>query len=101
MEVNSHHFKLLERFTVALYDKTSQLSCVDEARRELFSHREKVVMEALPPTQGALLQHSKRAVYQASIWTTADQPQEQAPYPEGWGWTRTARLDSRFERHCQ
>ena len=81
MELNSHHFKLLERFTVVLYDKTSQLSSVDEARRELFCHRDK--MEALPPTQGALLQHSNRAVYQASIWTTADQSHQQAPSPEG------------------
>jgi len=67
MELNSHHFKLLERFTVVLYDKTSQLSSVDEARRELFYHRNKMMMEALPPTQGALLQHSSCAVYQASI----------------------------------
>jgi len=86
-EVNSHHFKLLEHFTVFLYDKTSQLSSVDEARRELFCHRDKMMMEALPPTQGALLQHSNRAVYQASVWTTADQPQQQAPSSEGWGWT--------------
>ena len=86
-EVNSHHFKLLEHFTVFLYDKTSQLSSVDEAHRELFCHRDKMMMEALPPTQGALLQHSNRAVYQASVWTTADQPQQQAPSPEGWGWT--------------
>jgi len=53
----------------------------------MFCHRDKMMMEALPPTQGALLQHSNRAVYQASIWTTADQPQQQAPSPEGWGWT--------------
>lgn len=87
LDANSHHFRLLERYTVVLYDKTSQLSSVDEARRQMFCHRDKISMEALPPTQAALLQHSNRAVYQASIWTTADQPQQQAPSPEGWGWT--------------
>jgi len=89
MELNSHHFKLLERFTVLLYDKTSQLSFVDDARRELFFHKDKIMIKALPPRQGALLQHLKRAVYQASIWTTADQPQQQAfgPHldPRGMG----------------
>ena len=87
IELESHHFKLLERFTVVLYDKTSQLSTVNESRRELFSHRDKVVMEALPPTQGALLQHLKRAIYQASIWSTADQAKQQVPSPGEWGWT--------------
>ena len=33
----------------------------------------------IPPTQDALLQHSKRVVYQAGIWTTSDQAQQQAP----------------------
>jgi hypothetical protein len=55
MEVNSHHFKLLERFTIVLYDKTSQLSSVEEVRVELFSLRDKIMMGALPLTQGALL----------------------------------------------
>ena len=31
----------------------SQLSSVDESRRERFCHRDKMMMEALPPTQGA------------------------------------------------
>ena len=87
IDMTSDYFKLLERFTVVMYDRTSQLSTVDEARRALFCHRDRIMMEALPPTQGALLQHSNRAVYQASIWNTADQHQQQSPYPEGWGWT--------------
>ena len=45
------------------------------------------MMEALPPTQAALEQHIKRAVYQGSIWATADQPLQQAPSPQGMGWT--------------
>ena len=88
IEVGSEHFKSLERFTVVLYDKTSQLSSVNEARRQLFCQRDKSMMEALPPTQAALEQHIKRAVYQGSIWATADQPLQQAPSPHEMGWTR-------------
>ena len=47
IELESHYFKLLERFTVVLYDKTSQLSTVNESRRELFSHREQIFHEML------------------------------------------------------
>ena len=63
IEVGSEHFKSLERFTVVLYDKTSQLSYVNQARRQLFCQRDKSVMKALPPTQAALEQHIKLAVY--------------------------------------
>ena len=62
MEMNSYRFKLLGRFTAVLYDKTSQLASVDEAHRELFCHRDKMMMDALPSPQGVLLQHSNRAV---------------------------------------
>ena len=50
-------------------------------------HRDKMMVEALPPTQGALLQHLNRATSQTSIWTTADQPKQRLPSPERWGWT--------------
>ena len=36
LDINSDHLKLLERFTVVLYDKTSHLSSVDEAQQQLF-----------------------------------------------------------------
>lgn len=86
IDADAVHFQLLERFTVILYDKTSDLQSVDEARKELFCLKEKT-MERLPPTQDALLQHSKRAAYQAGIWCTSEQSMQNAPTPEGWGWT--------------
>jgi hypothetical protein len=46
----------LERFTFVLYDKTSELESVNEARRELFCQNNKT-MEYIPPTQDSLLQH--------------------------------------------
>ena len=85
IDVGTENFQLLERFTVILYDKTSDLQHVDEARK-LFCQKEKT-MERLPPTQDALLQHLKRVAYQAGIWCTSEQSEQHAPTPEGWGWT--------------
>ncbi|KAG0710103.1 hypothetical protein GWK47_023496 [Chionoecetes opilio] len=84
--VNCKQFQLLERFTVIIYNKTSNLDSVYEARRELFSQKNRP-MEKIPPTQEALLQHTLRAVYQAGIWATSDQCEKKPPTPEGFGWT--------------
>ena len=47
-------FSLLQRFTVLLYTKSSNVELVDEARMELFCHDNKT-MENIPPTADALL----------------------------------------------
>ncbi|KAG1709760.1 Multiple drug resistance-associated protein-like transporter 1 [Nymphon striatum] len=80
-------FKLLERFVVVLYDKTSNLDSVDEARKELFCQKGRS-MENIPPTQDALFQHVKRAAYQGGIWTTSEMIMQHRPLPDGWGWTK-------------
>ncbi len=84
--VQSRDFQTLERFTIIMYDKTSTLHLVNEARKELFCQKNKA-MENIPPTQDALLQHTRRVTLQAGIWTTCDKAQQQIPSPEGWGWT--------------
>ena len=71
LNFDTPHFQLLERFTVILYDKTSEFQFVNELRQELFCQKEKT-MERLPPTQHSLLQHTKRAAYQAGIWCTSE-----------------------------
>ena len=79
---DSQYFRLLGRYTVVLYDKTSELDNVDTARMELFCHGNKSM-----EIQGALLQHSKRAAYQAGIWCTSELSNQERPSPEGWGWS--------------
>ena len=37
--------------------------------------------------QDALLQHTKSAVNQGSIWTTSHQSSQDTPSPGGWDWT--------------
>ena len=82
---DSDHFKKIERLTVIMYDRTSHLSCVNEAREEIFCQKNQS-MDKIPPTQDALLQHTRRALYQAGIWTTCTQAQPMIPSPE-FGWT--------------
>ncbi|XP_061580540.1 uncharacterized protein LOC133446517 [Cololabis saira] len=65
-EVNSQ----LERFVVLMYDRTSETTEVNEARQQLFTHKSRT-LENMPPTKAALVQHIKRAAYQANIWCKA------------------------------
>ena len=85
INIECEHFKLLEHFCVVIYDKTSILELVNVCQKELFCQKNRT-MESIPPTQDALLQHSKQVVYQAGIWTTSNISQQELPSPEGYGW---------------
>ena len=61
--ISDEDVAVLERFTILLYDRTSSLTDIDEARLELYTKKGRI-MENLPPTKAALVQHVKRAVYQ-------------------------------------
>ena len=86
MTTDSRLFQQLERFTIIMYDKSSGLQSVNEARKELFCKKSRT-MENIPPTQEALLQHTKRVSYQSGIWATCENAQQQTPTAEGCGWT--------------
>ena len=51
----------IERFVVTLYSRTSECKFVNEARKKLFASGQQI--ENIPPTQDALIQHTKRAIY--------------------------------------
>ena len=50
LDTDDSIFKLLERFTVVLYDKTSNILDVNEARKEIFTKKNRT-LENIPPTQ--------------------------------------------------
>ena len=79
------NFSLLEKFTIAMYDKGSTSVDINEARREMFT-KKSTGIESIPPTKDALLQHAKRAVYQAGIWSTCYQNEPIYPNPQEFGW---------------
>ncbi|CAM1154646.1 Uncharacterised protein g11332 [Pycnogonum litorale] len=60
---------------------------VNSARMELFSQKSQAV-DKIPPTQNALLQHTRRAVYQAGIWTTCMLSQQTNPCPTDYAWAK-------------
>ena len=79
----------IERFVVLLYDKTNTGSEVNMVRFELFARKSRDINN-IPPTKGALLQHARRAAYQAGhCWIQAIEPQIELPRPAGWGWVGT------------
>ena len=72
-----------------MYSKTCTLSSVNEARRELFTQGKRS-LENIPPTQGVLLQHTKRTVFEGGHrWAQALNPTPEIPSPEHWGWKKT------------
>ena len=82
--------KELERCVVLLCSRTSQLTEVNEARKHLFSYCNRK-LENIPPSSAALLQHVKRAAFQAGhIWGQALKVNPTLPCPSEWGW----KLDS-------
>ena len=77
---------VIERFVVLLYDRTSNLTEVNEARQELFSKKSRTP-DKIPPTKAALQQHTKRSVYQGGfVWAQALLKQPVLPSPSEWGW---------------
>ena len=75
----------LERFVVLLYDWTSDLLTVNDARKQLFTQQSRS-LENIPTTQAALKQHIKRASYQAHCWNMAIIQIPELPSPAEWGW---------------
>ena len=58
----SANFKIIQTFVVNLYSKNLDTADVNEARKLLFGMNQN--MERIPPTCDALLQHTKRSIYQ-------------------------------------
>ena len=56
-----------------MYASTTYYDKVNDLRQELFQKRGEM-MEKLPPTETALLQHVNRCLYQASIWRSSLKP---------------------------
>ena len=87
-EVTDAHMKVLGRYVVLLYSRTSQLTEVNEARKQqfLFSYDNRK-LENIPPSHAALCQHINRAAYQAGhIWGQALKSNPSLPSPSEWGW---------------
>ena len=87
--VSSEDMDEIERDVVLLYQRTSSLGKVIEARKRIFASENRKI-ENIPPTIHALQRHVKRAVYQAGhVWGKCLRGDPTSPYPAAWGWERT------------
>ena len=78
----------LQRFVVLLYDRTSSQEHVNDARKQLFTQNCRTI-DVLPPPRAALIQHAKRAAYQAGYcWGQMMIPAPELPSPSEWGWVQ-------------
>ena len=84
-DINESAMSLLERFVVLIYNRTSDLVSVNDARRWLFTQKSRL-LENIPPTQAALKQHIKRTSYQAYCWNEALTLHPNLPSPADWAW---------------
>ena len=76
---------LLERFVILLYERTSSMTEVNAARRDLFCKGRP--MDRIPPTKAALLKHIMRASYIAGhVWGSMLDGIQNLPDPTNWGW---------------
>lgn len=87
MSAISPQFELIEKFICKLYDRSSGSSSVNDLRRDLFP-RKTPMMQNLPPTQAALIEHTNRSVYQASIWLQCLEAEQKLPSPVRFGWAK-------------
>lgn len=84
--ITDHDLSRLERYVILLYDRTSDMTDVNRARKHLFAKGRQ--LDRIPPTKAALLEHAKRSAYQAGhVWAQSLVANQQLPQPSAWGWT--------------
>ena len=87
--ISDRTLEVIERFVLLMYSRTSDLSRVNDARKQLFGQKSRS-LENIPPTQAAMEQHLKRARYQCNCWNMCLSPDPQLPDPSDWGWTKVS-----------
>jgi len=81
-------FATPQRYVVILYDRTSDCTDLDSARRRMFTHKYRTP-DLLPPTSDAFMQHVKRAVHQSvHCWGQSLAKQPTAHDASSCGWVK-------------
>ena len=86
---SSEDIEVIERFVVTLYSVTCSFTEVNKARQQIFAQSSRT-FEYLPPTKAALIEHTKRATYQAGyVWGQSLVAEQVLPSPGSWGWVES------------
>ena len=64
----SNVFKVIQRFVILMYARSSDFLDINTARMDMFFKKNQN-LENVPPSKNALLQHTKRAIHQAGVWS--------------------------------
>jgi len=102
LTVDDEDLQILEKFVAIMYDRSSTAEVVEDARLDIFARKQRPY-EAIPPTRGALLQHIKRAAYQAGcIWCQSTVHKPETQDPAEWGRRKKmARFLDRASTYCR
>ena len=80
--------EILEMFVIVMYDKSSPTSNINDARLDLFARKQRSY-DSIPPTRGALVEHTKRAMYMAGcIWGQSVSCSMEIENPGEFGWIK-------------
>lgn len=83
---NGQH--ILEMFVISMYDRSSPSINIDDARLDLFARKQRSY-ESFPPTHGALIEHTRRAAFQAGcVWAQSIICNMENESPGDWGWIK-------------
>ena len=88
-QIFTEDLKQLERVVVPLYQRTSPLSRVNDARKQMFTQNR--IIDNILWTLHALEQNVKRAAYQAghiNFWGQSLTGTHELPPPHMWAWQR-------------
>ena len=85
LRLDSAQSMALEAFFVTVYGGDGK--SINELRQKIFCQRNQNP-ELIPPTQNALFHHCQRALYQASVWASANVAEMMAPDPLEYGWKK-------------
>ena len=87
-DVSDQDMDELQRFVVVMYQRTSGLTKVNDARKHMFAYGNRQIQN-IPPSLDALQLHVKRAVFQAGhVWGQTLVARPHIPSPSDWGWTK-------------
>ena len=82
---------ILEQFVIEIYSvsKSFKSTSLGETRRQKSITSTDSNLRNLPPSRDALLQHTKRACYQAGYLWSETISNVELPDPTNWGWKRS------------
>ena len=92
----SQDMRLLERFCILMYSKSSSSVSLNDTRPQMFSNGSQT-LENLPPTTAAYYQHVRRCILQSCyVWNQSLLPRQVIPNYADWGW----KYDEKQEADC-